>query len=234
MRVRLSALVAVVLYLGSGLPARAGPADDAAAKCKQGKSAEAIPALEKATTKNPSDCAALKALGDCYFAASDADLGALTYERFLKACPNHAEAQKVASALAAHYDKLAGPEPPPNAGPDGLYRVPLPPRQTVGGRTEDDAWAYERDSRVERLTKVEEAIELMRAGKHADAVKLLKKYLKDEPKDAQGWRFLGTAQADNGNPAGAVEAYEKYLALEPKAPDAAPIRQSVEYFKKKK
>lgn len=233
MRVRMSALVAAVFYLGAGLPARAGPVDDAVAKCKGGKSAEALPALEKATTENPSDCAALKALGDCYFAASDADLGALTYERFLKTCPKHAEAQQVAGALAAHYDKVTGPEPPPNAGPDGLYRVPLPPRQTVGGRTEDDAWAYERYDRVERLTKVEEAIELMRDGKPAKAVKLLEKHLKEEPKNAQGWRFLGTARAENGDPSGAVEAYEKYLALEPKAPDAAPIRQSVEYFKKR-
>ncbi len=220
MRVKGVFICSAVVALAAS-PAAAGPVEEANTLIKQGKASDAVALLEKAAEAAPSDCVFSKALGEAYFAAKDSDLGAMTYERFLKNCADHKDAGNVAAALAAHYDKKLGPEPRPGA--DALYRVPLPPRQTTGGRTEDDSWAYERDARVERLTKVEEAIEGMRLADYAMAARILEKRLVEEPGDAQAWRFLGTARAELGDVEGALEAYDKYLAIDSKAPDAEPI-----------
>lgn len=229
----LSAVLVSTLITGSAL---AGPVEDAAKLKKEGKKAEAVALLEKASEKAPKDCKLLKALGDAYFDVEDLDLGAMTFERFVKDCSADPAAAEVSKKLAAHYDSKLASEGPPAAaaGEGGLYLVPLLPPRLIGAGTEDDRWAMDSDSRVHRLPIPEQACELLRTNKIKDAVVLLETQVKKKPGDDQSWRFLGTARAMNGDVPGAVKAYEKYLQLEPDAPDAEPIRRSIKYHKKKK
>jgi regulator of sirC expression with transglutaminase-like and TPR domain len=235
----MSRLVAVVgaLAMFVALPAVAGPVEDAAALRKKGKRTEAVALLEKAAETAPKDCALSKALGEAYYDANDADMGAMTWERFLKECPKDPAAGEIAKRLAEHYDKKMDPHPEARAGADDvrpgtLYLVPLPQGKERGGGTEDDRWALENDSRVVKLGPVEDAIEHLRVGKFTDAVNILEAQVKKKPGDDQAWRYLGTARAQAGDKAGAVKAYEKYLELSPKAPDAEPIRRSIKSVKK--
>jgi len=231
-------LVAVLACTLLAVPALAGPIEEAAKLKKAGKKPEALALLEKASEAAPKDCPLLKVLGDTYFEVDDLDLGAMTYERYVKDCPNDPGSAEVSKKLAAHYDSKMAAEGPPAAaagGQGGIYLVPLPPARIMGAGTEDDRWAVEDfSSRTERMNPVEQACEQLRTNRVKEAVATLEAQVKKKPGDDQAWRYLGTARAMNGDVPGAVKAYEKYLSLEPKAPDADPIRKSVQYHKKKK
>ena len=233
----LLALLAVAATSLAALPVLAGPIEDADALRKKGKKAEAVTLLEKAAEAAPKDCALSRALGEAYFDAGDSDMGAMTCERFVKECPKDPAASAIAKKLEQHYEAKSAYRPGPASKPveedtGKLYLVPLPPAKERGGGTEDDRWAVENDSRFKLFTAVEEALEHMRATRFAEAVAVLETHLKKNPGDEQAWRFLGTARAQLGDKAGAVKAYEKYLSLAPKAPDADPIRKSLKYGKK--
>lgn len=221
---------AAALLVGS--PALAGPIEKAAELRKDGKKQEAVALLEKAAEADAKDCALTRALGDAYFDLGDVDLGAMTLERFLKDCPDDKAASAVGEKLARHYDRKMEAGAPDDGKGGVLYLVPLPKASERGGGTDDDRWAFENYSRTEKLSPVEQGIEHLRLGKHKEAVAVLEAQVKKKPGDAQAWRYLGTARALAGDKSGAVKAYEKYLSLEPDAPDAEAIRKTLPYARR--
>lgn len=228
---RLPGLLAAAALL-SAPAARAGALEDAAELRKDGKKQEAVALLEKAAEADAKNCALRRALGEGYFDLGDVDLGAMTLERFLKDCPTDKAASAVGEKLARHYDRKMEAGAPDDGKGGVLYLVPLPKAKERGGGTDDDRWAYENYSRTDKLTAVEQAVEHLRMNKHREAVAVLVARVKKKPGDAQAWRFLGTARALAGDRAGAVKAYEKYLELEPDAPDAEPIRKTLPYARR--
>jgi Flp pilus assembly protein TadD len=214
----------------------AGPVEDYDKLKKQGKAKEGLAALEKAADASPKDCKLLKALGSAYGDAKDDDLAVFTLERYLKECASDPDFAATKAKVEKHFEsKATAALPPEDAGPGGLYIPRLPQPKASGGRTEDDAWAVGED--VDRVTKVmpdiEQAIELIRASKHAEAISRLESYTKRQPLDAQGFKWLGAAKAKSGDHAGALKAYEKYVSMDPKESDLEPIRKSVNFSKVK-
>lgn len=84
------------------------------------------------------------------------------------------------------------------------------------------------------------AIVLTNQGKLADAIAPLEKATQLNPQDAPAWKLLGDAlsttvatKSQNGKivflvPAGAIEAYHKYLQLEPSGPYAGQVQSALE------
>jgi regulator of sirC expression with transglutaminase-like and TPR domain len=68
-------------------------------------------------------------------------------------------------------------------------------------------------------------------GRADDALSSFRAALENEPTIAVAFRGMGMAYAVQGNDAQALQAYDKYLRLEPSAPDAAEIRQSIRELK---
>lgn len=84
------------------------------------------------------------------------------------------------------------------------------------------------------------AIVLTNHGKLADAISPLLKAVQLSPQDALGWKLLGdaltntiTSTSQNGNiiyivPPGTIEAYKRYLQLEPNGPYAGQVKAALE------
>ena len=236
MRRTLHAVFAAAALLSTST-ARADAVADYEKLKKAGKNVDALAGLEKASDAAPKDCKILKTLGNAYYDAKDADLGTMTLERFIRECPADPDLGAAKERVAKHFDTKASVDvPPDDAGVGGLYLVPLPPQRSSAGRTEEDAWAAGEDATQFDFKKVEleQGIEMMRLTRFKEAATLLETYIKKEPKlAAQGYRYLGTARAQLGEKDAAIKAYEAYLKLDPKAPDADPIRRSINFAKKK-
>mgnify|MGYP000888632102 CR=1 FL=1 len=65
-------------------------------------------------------------------------------------------------------------------------------------------------------TDFEKAEYLIKAEKYDEAVPLLESVVKDNPRDADAWNYLGFANRKLGNKEKALAAYQKALALDPK------------------
>jgi len=84
------------------------------------------------------------------------------------------------------------------------------------------------------------AIVLMNEGKLAEAIVPLQKATELNPQDALAWKLLGDAlsstvstKSEDGKivyviPAGTIEAYQKYLHLEPRGPYAGQVQAALE------
>jgi tetratricopeptide (TPR) repeat protein len=84
------------------------------------------------------------------------------------------------------------------------------------------------------------AVVLMNQGKLAEAIAPLQKATQRDPQDALAWKLLGdvlsnsvSTASENGKivyviPAGTIEAYHKYLQLEPSGPYAGQVRSALE------
>lgn len=57
---------------------------------------------------------------------------------------------------------------------------------------------------------------LIKGEKYAEAIPLLEGVVKDNPRDADAWNYLGFANRKLGNKDKALEAYQKALAVDPK------------------
>ena len=56
----------------------------------------------------------------------------------------------------------------------------------------------------------------------------IEKHLARQPTQAEAWRGLGLTASRMGQRKDAEQAFERYLKLRPKAPDAARIREQLE------
>ena len=86
------------------------------------------------------------------------------------------------------------------------------------------------------------SIVLMNDGKLAEAIAPLQKATELNPQDALAWKLLGdalsstvTMKSKDGKvvyviPAGTIEAYQKYLQLEPSGPYVGPVQSALEGF----
>lgn len=86
------------------------------------------------------------------------------------------------------------------------------------------------------------AVVLMNHGTPADALAPLQKTTQINPKDALAWKLLGdalsnsiTTKEENGKmvyviPSGTIEAYQKYLQLEPDGPYAGQVKSELDGF----
>ena len=84
------------------------------------------------------------------------------------------------------------------------------------------------------------AVVLMNQGRFAEAIAPLQKATQLNPQDASAWKLLGDAlsstvstKSEDGRivyviPAGAIEAYQRYLQLEPKGPYAVQVQAALE------
>jgi regulator of sirC expression with transglutaminase-like and TPR domain len=68
-------------------------------------------------------------------------------------------------------------------------------------------------------------------GKAGEARALYQQVVRLDPREAAGWRGLGVAASQLGARCDAVLAFQRYLALRPRAPDAARVRQQLEALK---
>jgi tetratricopeptide (TPR) repeat protein len=77
---------------------------------------------------------------------------------------------------------------------------------------------------ISQVRRGESALE---QGRGEEALESFRAAIENEPANAAAHRGLGMAYAMQGNDAQALQSYEKYLRLAPKAPDANEIRQSI-------
>ena len=81
---------------------------------------------------------------------------------------------------------------------------------------------------ISQVRRGESALE---SGRADDALESFRAALENEPANAAAVRGMGMAFAMQGNDAQALQSYEKYLRLAPKASDANEIRQSIAELK---
>jgi tetratricopeptide (TPR) repeat protein len=77
------------------------------------------------------------------------------------------------------------------------------------------------------LSQVRRGEAALEQGNADDALASFRAALENEPTIAVAFRGLGMAYAMQGHDAEALQAYDKYLRLSPKAPDAPEIRKSI-------
>ena len=77
------------------------------------------------------------------------------------------------------------------------------------------------------LSQVRRGEAALEQGNADEALESFRAALENEPTIAVAFRGLGMAYAMQGHDAEALQAYDKYLRLTPKAPDAPEIRQSI-------
>lgn len=65
-------------------------------------------------------------------------------------------------------------------------------------------------------TDFQQAEYLVKGEQYAEAIPLLEGVVKDNPRDADAWNYLGFANRKLGNKEKALEAYQKALAVDPK------------------
>ena len=77
------------------------------------------------------------------------------------------------------------------------------------------------------LSQVRRGEAALEQGNTDDALASFRAALENEPTIAVAFRGLGMAYAMQGHDAEALQAYDKYLRLSPKASDAPEIRKSI-------
>jgi regulator of sirC expression with transglutaminase-like and TPR domain len=77
------------------------------------------------------------------------------------------------------------------------------------------------------LSQVRRGEAALEQGDAEEALASFRAALENEPTMPLAFRGLGMAYAMQGQDPEALEAYDKYLRLSPKAPDAAEIRKSI-------
>jgi tetratricopeptide (TPR) repeat protein len=83
------------------------------------------------------------------------------------------------------------------------------------------------------LSQVRRGEAALEQGRSDEALASFRAALDNEPTNPDAFRGLGMAYAMQGNDAQALQAYDKYLRLAPKAPDAPEIRQSIRELKER-
>ena len=81
------------------------------------------------------------------------------------------------------------------------------------------------------LTQIRRGEAALEQGNVDDALASFRSALDNEPTSPAAFRGLGMAYAMQGDDAQALQAYDRYLRLAPRAPDAAEIRQSIRELK---
>jgi tetratricopeptide (TPR) repeat protein len=81
------------------------------------------------------------------------------------------------------------------------------------------------------LSQVKAGETALERGRVNEAIGRFHAALENEPNIAQAYRGLGMAYAMQSNDGQALQAYEKYLRLAPKAADAVDIRRSIAELK---
>ncbi|MGZ6125225.1 MAG: tetratricopeptide repeat protein, partial [Myxococcales bacterium] len=122
--------------------------------------------------------------------------------------------------VAAH---AAAPAPKPAPPPAAKPVAPAKPRPQPNPEA-----AMMHAVAISQVRRGESALEQGRAG---EALESFRAAIENEPNNAVAFRGMGMAYAVQGNDAQALQSYEKYLRLAPKAPDADEIRQSIRELK---
>ena len=126
-----------------------------------------------------------------------------------------------AIAVDAGPVKVAEAAPPPAKPPP----APLPFR-----RRNQEATRAEMIHAV-ALSQVKRGESALERNRVDEAVESFKAAIDNEPGIVGAWRGLGMAYAMQGKDALALQSYQKYLQLAPRAPDAAEIRASIAELK---
>ena len=124
---------------------------------------------------------------------------------------NSAQTNEDAGAVAAS-DSGSAPQAAPPAVPPAKKRAATPQTAMLHALA------------VSQVRRGEDALE---QGNADDALASFRAALENEPTIAVAFRGLGMAYAMQGHDAEALQAYDKYLRLSPKAPDAPEIRKSI-------
>lgn len=74
------------------------------------------------------------------------------------------------------------------------------------------------------------AIDFLKKKQYPNAIQHLNEAVRLDPRFAHAWRGLGVAYATVGQTENAMRAYERYLALDPKGPEAAQVRQILDDY----
>jgi tetratricopeptide (TPR) repeat protein len=100
--------------------------------------------------------------------------------------------------------------------------TPPPARKRAAGANSQAAMLH-----ALALSQVRRGEAALEQGNADDALASFRAALENEPTIAVAFRGLGVAYAMQGHDAEALQAYDKYLRLSPKAPDAPEIRKSI-------
>jgi tetratricopeptide (TPR) repeat protein len=119
--------------------------------------------------------------------------------------------------------KVAAAEPPP---PAPKAPEPEPPGRRRGTEVSQAAMVH-----AVALSQVKAGETALERGRVNEAIGRFHAALENEPNIAQAYRGLGMAYAMQSNDGQALQAYEKYLRLAPKAADAVDIRRSIAELK---
>jgi tetratricopeptide (TPR) repeat protein len=115
---------------------------------------------------------------------------------------------------------VAAPPPAPKAP------VPEPPGRRRSTEVSQAAMVH-----AVALSQVKAGETALERGRVNEAIGRFHAALENEPNIAQAYRGLGMAYAMQSNDGQALQAYEKYLRLAPKAADAVDIRRSIAELK---
>ncbi|HEY6910826.1 MAG TPA: tetratricopeptide repeat-containing protein kinase family protein [Myxococcales bacterium] len=154
-------------------------------------------------------------------AMGEADAGAEDASALAEAADAGDEAAdaSVAAAEDAGTPAKVAPAPAPAPAPEKKRRP-----------AQNNQAAMQHALAISELRHAETALE---QGQTDEAVESFRSALESEPAMAAAFRGLGTAYSMQGKNAEALQAYEKYLKLAPKAPDAGDIRTTVKQLRAK-
>jgi cytochrome c-type biogenesis protein CcmH/NrfG len=151
--------------------------------------------------------------------------------------PKPAEQPTVAAAgtPTAEPEEKDEPEQPaaPQKSPEEQYAdlVRTAKRLAAGGKHKTAALSFRKALNLKQDSveaKVGLGISLVRSdSSYREASKLLEDALKDQPNNAQGWLCLGIARQMTQQDKKAVDAYKRYLTLEPTGSSANEVRETL-------
>jgi Flp pilus assembly protein TadD len=193
---------------------------------RDGRVSEAVAAITQASRLRPDDPNLLKDVGVALFEAGQIAPAVAAFERALTLRPNFGEASwRLGIAHEARGDPLAAM--------DALRRaVRIEPSLSGArfrlarlleewGRIPEAIEAYRKvksSSSDTRLGRISEARALLIQGRDGDLLRVLRRAIALDPKDALAFELLGGALSNAGNFSEAASAYERALSL---APDLA-------------
>lgn len=217
-----------VLPLGSPAPGANAPAPPAATERHPEPKAPEPKPPERRAEEKPAATAPEPRSAQIDAGHVEADASAIAAADAGEADAGPAAVPDAGAAHAAVPAPTPAPKPSPPAAAKPAAAKPAAPAAAKPAPARNPEAAMLHAVATSQVRRGESALE---EGRADEALESFRAALENEPANAAAFRGMGMAYAMQGNDTQALQAYEKYLRLAPKAADANEIRQSIAELK---